>query len=35
MKLRPEKTVPHEWWIGIKFYKVVKIDNVIEPDIRE
>jgi len=35
MKLRPEKTVPHEWLIGIKFYLIVKIDNVIEPDIRE
>jgi hypothetical protein len=35
MMLRPEKTVPHEWWIGIIFFLIVKINNFIEPDIRE
>jgi len=35
MELRPEKTVPHEWWIGIKFFLIVKVDNVIEPAILE
>jgi hypothetical protein len=35
MKLRPEKAVLHERWIGIKFHLIVKVDNVIEPAILE